>query len=225
MKFFKAFFNKEWIKLRYVFLGLLTANIGMAVYLCLQLRFFNNYYDPIAVWDAWVSRGFLFFGRYQWLPVASSVILAVMQFLPEVQGQRVRLVLHLPLQEEVAVSLHLLVGVVMQLLLFMPPFLLFVWMSVVSFPQEMLRNLVLTAVPWYLAAGLAYYMIAALMLEFRWRYRVAYILLTVGSLRFLLMDGFFDLYQRVLPGFLIWVLLAFTIPLLSSYRFRKGVSS
>jgi len=224
MDFFKAFFNKEWIKLRHVFLGLLAANLGMAIYLCLKLRFFNNYYDPIAVWDAWVSRGFLFFARYQWLPVASSLILAVMQFLPEVQGKRVRLVLHLPLHEELAISLHLLVGVVMQTLLFLPSILLFWWVSLLSFPEEMLRNLLLTTLPWFLAAGLAYFLVAALMLEFRWRYRVAYILLAVGSLRLFLMDGYYDLYQRVLPGFILWTVLAFAIPLLSSYRFRKGVS-
>jgi hypothetical protein len=222
--FFRATLYKEWIKLRLYWALMLLGSASYAVYLCLQLRYVHQFHDAVSVWGAWMFKGYLFFASYRHVPLVVGVVLGVLQFLPETLNKRIRLVLHLPLGEDRAISHHLLCGLLGLSLILLPAVALFVITGWVYFPVEFQRNLFLTLVPWVLAGLASYLLTAALLLENTWRYRVFYLLLGGAALRLFFLGDFYDVYQRVLAGFAIWTAALFLLPLLSSYRFRKGLA-
>jgi hypothetical protein len=220
---FKATFYKEWIKLRLYWTLLLAANASFAGYLCLRLRAVHEFNSAIAIWDAWIFKGYLFFNSYHYAPVVTGLLLGALQFLPEIFSKRVRLVLHLPLGEERVIAHHLLAGLLLLTLILAPVTAAFAVTSNIYFPAEFQRNLWLTLSPWLLAGYAGYLLAAALLLETTWRFRVFYLLLGWASLRLFFLGDFYDTYARVLPVFALWTLALFSLPLLSSYRFRKGL--
>jgi hypothetical protein len=222
--FFRATLYKEWIKLRLYWALLLLGSIGYAAYLCLRLRYVHQFHDAVSVWGAWMFKGYLFFAPYRYVPLIVGVVLGVLQFLPETLNKRIRLALHLPLGENRIISHHLLSGLLGLLLILMPMTALFVITGWVYFPAEFQRNLFLTLAPWVLAGFAGYLLTATLLLENAWRNRVFYLLLGGAALRLFYLGDFYDVYQRVLPGFAIWTVALFLLPLLSSYRFRKGLA-
>ncbi len=222
--FFRATFYKEWIKLRLYWTLLLLGSTGYAAYLCLWLRYLHQFNDAVSVWGAWIFKGFLFFAPFSYVPLVVGVTLGAIQFLPETLNKRIRLALHLPLGENRIISYHLLSGLLGLAVALFPATALFVVTGLVYFPAEFQRNLLLTLAPWILAGFAGYLLTAALLLENAWRYRVFYLLLSGAALRLFFLGEFYDVYQRALAGFAVWTAALFLLPLLSSYRFRKGLA-
>lgn len=220
---FKATFYKEWIKLRLYWLLLLAGHLGFAAYLSLRLRAVHEFNSAVAIWGAWIFKGYLFFNAYHYAPVVTGILLGALQFLPEIFSKRVRLVLHLPLGEERVIAYHLLTGLLLLTLILAPVAALFSITGGIYFPVEFQRNLWLTLGPWLLAGYAGYLLTAALLLETTWRFRIFYLLLSGAALRLFFLGDFYDTYVRVVPGFALWTLALFSLPLLSSYRFRKGL--
>ena len=94
----------------------------------------------------------------------------------------------------------------------------------IYFPAEFQRNLVLTVAPWLMAGIGGYLIMAALLLESAWRCRVFYLLLGVAALRLFFLGSYYDVYERVLGLAVLWTAALFLLPLLSSHRFRKGLT-
>ena len=222
---FRATLFKEWVKLRLYWALLLAGSFGFSAFLCLRLRNVHQFYDAVSIWGAWIFKGYLFFAPFRYFPLGAGVVLGALQFLPETLGKRVRLVLHLPLGEERVISHHLLAGLLLLTLIFAPAVALFALAGWLYFPVEFQRNLALVLAPWLLAGYAGYLLTATVLLENSWRYRVFYLLLGAGALRLFYLGDFYDVYLRVLPGFALWTAALFTLPLFSSYRFRKGLES
>ncbi|MCD8483281.1 MAG: hypothetical protein LR015_11835 [Verrucomicrobia bacterium] len=133
---FSAFFYKEWIKTSKVWWLLFAANLAVAIFVCLRLHNSFRLGDPASNWGSWVFNSSTFFLRYNYLPVLTGLLLAVVQFLPEILNKRIRLFLHLPLNEEKAVVLHLLIGVLLLALAVTPAVVLILTVGLWYFPIE-----------------------------------------------------------------------------------------
>lgn len=220
---FKAIIYKEWIKLRLYWVLLLAANLGFAAYLSLRLRAVHEFNAAVTIWGAWIFKGYLFFNPYHYAPLVTGILIGGLQFLPEIFSKRIRLVLHLPLGEERVIAQHLGTGLLLLTLILVPVAALLAFTGGIYFPAEFQRNLWLTLAPWLLAGYVAYLLTATLLLETTWRYRIIYLLLGGAALRLFFLGDFYDTYLRVLPAFALWTVILFSLPLLSSYRFRKGL--
>lgn len=201
-----------------------VASTAFAVFLFFRLRYVFAVNDPVMVWNTWITKGWMFFRAYQYAPFCMGIVLGVLQFLPEVQAHRVRLVLHLPLNEERAVGIHLLAGTALLVLALIPAVLIFVIGGAIYFPGEWQGNLLNVLAPWLLAGFGAYFGAAALLLENNWRHRVVYLLLFAGGLRLYWFEEFYDGYARILPPLALWVACLALVPLFSTFRFRKGLA-
>lgn len=221
---FQALFFKEWVKLRLWWSLLAAANFAFAAYLALQLRAVGTLYDASMIWSSWIYKAYLFCGAYQFVPLGLGLTLGVLQFFPEVQQQRIRLVLHLPLGEERAVALHLLAGLVLLSLLVLPAAAAFAGVGALYLPREFQLNFLLTASPWLLAGYAGYLLAAAALLEANWFNRAVLVLLGAGALRLFFQEPFYEGYRRLLPALLLWVGWLVSLPLFSSHRFRKGLN-
>jgi len=222
---FSAFFYKEWVKLRLWWTLLATANLAFVAYIALRLRYVGEVYDGVVIWSNWIYKGYQFYGLYETVPLLLGLVLGALQFLPEVQNHRLRLVLHLPLAEERAVALHLLIGLLLLSLLVLPALAIFAAIGAVYLPREFQANFLLTIAPWALAGYASYLLAAASLLEASWRKRVALVVLGAAALRLLFQEPFYEGYARLLPGLLVWTAGLFALPLFSAYRFRKGLAS
>ncbi|MDR2674499.1 MAG: hypothetical protein LBC18_06425 [Opitutaceae bacterium] len=219
----RALFYKEWIKLRLWWVLMLAAGVAFALVLFFKLRYVANANEAVTVWNAWIFKGWLFFRPFQYVPLVFGVALGLLQFLPEVQARRVRLVLHLPLGETRAIALHLAAGLLLLALALLPAALVFSLGGALWFPREWQGNLFHVLTPWLLAGAGAYLAAAAVLLETNWRHRVFYLLLAAGALRLFLLETFYDTCARILPALALWVLALVLVPLFSSHRFRKGL--
>ena len=218
-----SLFYKEWIKLRVWWACLILGSSAFALFLFFQMRYVAGQNDAEMVWNAWLYKGYLFYSAFKYVPLLIGGCLGIAQFLPEVQGRRLRLILHLPMGEERAVLIHLLAGLLLLVLALLPAFVIFVLGGGIYFPMEWLKNLFWVMSPWALSGFGAYLTTAALLLEVRWKYRIVYLLVCGGMLRLFLMDGFYDAYAYLLPWMLLWTIGLILLPLLASYRFRKGM--
>lgn len=220
---FRALFFKEWIKLRLWWVLIAAANLGYALLLVAKLRRVIEVNSALMVWSAWLYKGYLFYRPYQYTPVVLGVLFATLQFLPEVQQQRIRLVLHLPVGEDKAVSAHLGAGLLLLAGCVIPAYLIFAATSAYYFPGEYQGVLLRTFLPWLLAGFGSYLVVAGSLLENNWWNRTLLLLVGFASLRLLLLERFYDSYSPILPPLLPWTALLFLLPLYSSLRYRKGL--
>lgn len=222
---FKAVLFKEWIKLRFHWTLMVAGSVAFAIYLCLRLRHTHEFNSAVAIWNAWIFKGFLFFDSFQYVPVGAGIALGFLQFLPEVLNKRIRLILHLPVGEEHILSDHLCVGILGLTLITTPALLAFSITSAIYFPMEFQTNLILTSLPWLLAGYAGYFFASAVLLEARWRFRVFHLIVAFAMLRLFFLGDFYDVYLRILPLFTLWTAFLFLVPLFSNHRFRKGFES
>ncbi|OAM90705.1 hypothetical protein OH491_02975 [Termitidicoccus mucosus] len=220
----RALLYKEWIKLRLWWTLMLAASVAFALFLFFKLRYVVNANEAVTVWSTWIFKGWLFFRPFQYAPLVFGVTLGFLQFLPEVQAQRIRLALHLPLGETRAIALHLAAGALLLALVLLPAALVFSLGGALWFPGEWQGNLFRVFTPWILTGYGAYLAAAAILLETNWRHRVFYLLLSAGALRLFLLETAYDTYARILPALALWVLALVLVPLFSSHRFRKGLA-
>ena len=222
---FKSLLYKEWIKLRLYWLLLFVVNMAFCGFLCLRLRHIYRINDAIAVWSNWIFKGFLFYRLCQYVPLLLGVVLGCLQFFPETLSKRLRLVLHLPLGENRAASIHLAAGLLLLALVYLPGLALIAASGAFYFPAEFQSNLLLTYTPWLLGGFAAYLLTAFTILEPTWRLRVVYLLFSAALLRLYFLEDFYNSYLQVMLWLVIGTALLFVFPLLSTYRFGKGYGS
>lgn len=106
-----AIYQKEWLKLRRMFAALLITSLFIGGYFVFDLvgQFANiepesmMWYRLVHLQDkpySWLSYGFIFI----------AIIVACCQYIPEVQGNRVRILAHLPWSLNKVVGQHVLAG-------------------------------------------------------------------------------------------------------------------
>lgn len=218
----KAVAFKEWVKLRIPWAVLFTLSSGYAIYLCLRVRRLFVLHDAVAIWNTWIGKNFLFWSPFVFLPLVSAVIFGVWQFLPETHQQRIRLVLHLPVNEDRMVLAHLLCGVTALLALWLPAMALFGLTAFSFFPPEILGQMFWTMSPPLLAGLAAYLLVASMHLEPSRRLRMAILLLGAGSLPLFFQSVLPGGASRVLPALAIWTCGLTLIPLMAARHFRRG---
>ncbi len=222
---FKSLLYKEWIKLRIYWLLLFIVNLAFCGFLCLRLRHVFRINEAMAVWSNWIFKGYLFYRICEYVPLLLGVVLGCLQFFPETLSKRLRLVLHLPLGESRAASIHLVAGLLMLATVYLPGLALIAVSSSFYFPPDFQANLLLTYTPWLLGGLAAYLLTAFTVLEPTWRLRVVYLLFSAALLRLFFLEDFYNSYLRIMLSLTICTSLLFVFPLLSTYRFGKGYGS
>jgi hypothetical protein len=222
---FGSLLYKEWIMLRLYWLLLFVGHLAFCGFLCLRLRHVYRLNEALAIWSNWIFKGFLFYRLAQYVPLLVGIVLGCVQFFPENLSKRFHLVLHLPMNENRAAAIHLVAGVLLLTLVYLPGLALISAAGAVYFPADFQANLLLTYTPWLLGGYAAYLLTAFVILEPTWRLRVVYLLFSAALLKLYFLEDFYNGYLRVLLGFVLGTALLFILPLLSTYRFGKGFSS
>ena len=213
----KAIFYKEWIKMRWFCLVAALFLAGFTAYALLRVQRVITFKGAAHIWEVMLEKEVVFIDILQYLPVLLGVLLALVQFIPEMTHKRLKLTLHRKM-----ILLMMGVGLAaLAVLSAVQAFVLWCYFHTLLAP-ELVSRILLTSLPWYLA-GLALYPLAAwVCLEPTWRRRVADILVAVGVCRLFFLSETPQAYDGMLPWLLALLLCVLFFPLLSVYRFKQG---
>ena len=145
-----AIFYKEWIKTRWYFLLAVLATLGFTGYCMLRINRVVEMKGAAHVWEVMLQRDVIFIDMLQYIPLIAGILMAIVQFVPEMQRKCLKLTLHLPYPELKMTGNMLLSGLVLLLVCFASNFLLMeVYLNGIL-AHELKNHILLTALTWYL---------------------------------------------------------------------------
>ncbi len=215
-----AIFYKEFFKIRWFWLTLLLGNATLMAYVYVHTRRLFTMDHAEIVWYRVMHLGQLHFDALIYAPLLTGLIIACIQYLPEVIGERLRLSLHLPVLPHRLAMAHVLVGLSAVALIAGLDLAALTLITARYFPAQAVSSAVLTALPWAVA-GLAAYLGGALaLLEPNYRRKLFNLALATAIAALFLQQEGPDAYRRVLPLLSVAVLLMIPAVLLPAYHFR-----
>lgn len=213
---------KEWIKVRWMLL-LYTLLALLAVgYIFVRVRYNFTFNEAENFWYSVLFQGYNWFKYLMYIPLVGGLALAVSQYFPETVNKRIKLTFHLPVEENRSLLMMMQFGTLCLLASFLVVFLLFLGLSLVWFPKEIIWSAVVSVTPWFLGGFAAYYLGALIILEPVWLRRILYFLVAAAFVPFFVKNSVPGGYApAIMVLFLMTCLLSVSL-LFSGYRFRKG---
>jgi len=218
---YSALLYKEWLKLRTTFVGLVLLSMLVLAYIALNLAYYNEFMTPKGFWGNVIFLGFRFFVEIKYIPLIAGVVLALVQFVPEMNLSRLKLTLHLPVEENKLLFQMMSIGFILLVSLYVM-ITLIMWIIVgIYFPSEIINFVLNPLLLWLLGGLSSYFLISAVILEPVWSRRLVMLPFALGFI------NFFFTSEDPTTGLLIFLILAavFTALLIpfSGYHFKRGI--
>jgi len=214
---------KEWIKIRWFQLGLLLLGLLVVGNIFLKVQHNILFREAHNYWYMLLFQGLSYYGGLlKYLPLVVGAGLAVAQYVPEINSKRIKLTFHLPINENKVLIMMLGFGFLCLLGTFLLLYLLFMVLSNHFLAPEIVSAANFSIIPWFLSGFVAYFMIAMIILEPVWKFRVFYIIVVYFTIMLFLEPSLPGGYARLNPKLAILTVLSSVALLFSAYRFRKG---
>jgi hypothetical protein len=216
----QSIFFKEYLKIRLSWLTLIILNALLMIYIYMETRQLFSMDHAEVVWYRVLHLGQIHFSPLKYAPLITGLLLACIQYLPEMSGERLRLTLHLPVSPHRLVMAHILVGLTA---LGLTIALNLIALSVITarfFPAEGVMTALLTVLPWCLAGVAAYLGVTLGLLEPSAKVKIFNLALTAGVANLFLYPADPGGYRPILLQLFLPLLLMIPAVLLPAYRFR-----
>lgn len=218
----KAIVYKEWIKThRYLFAALLLTT-GFAGYGLLRLYRAVELMGAGHIWEVMVTRNAVFIDPIKFVPLLAGLLLAVVQFVPEMQRKCLKLTLHLPVPALATLGAMLVFGLAALSVLFGIGVAIVGLGPLPVIARELAGNILCTALPWFLAGMAAYLLGAWVILEPTWRLRAVNILMSLLVLRLFFLGEVPHAYDGFLPLLALFTACTASLSWISVVRFMAG---
>lgn len=218
----KSVFYKEWLKTRWFLIGYAILGILGIGYIYLMVQHNIKFAGAKSYWYSILFMGQSYFSQFKYIPLVGGVAVAVSQYFPETVDKRIKLIFHLPLNENKIILMMHFFGTVCLAMVYLFHFALMVILSGIFFPSEMVADMIVSVLPWFLAGLTAYFFIALVVLEPIWKFRVIYTLVGVFFISLYLKHAAIGAYVTSNLSLTVLTLLLSITLLFSAYRFRKG---
>ncbi len=218
----KSIVYKEWLKIRWFLIGFTALGILGIGYLFLKVQHGFTFSGGTGFWYNILFMGMQFFGYFKYIPLAGGLMVGVAQYFPETINKRIKLTFHLPLNENKVLLMMHAFGTVCLLVSFSLLLGVFVLMSSIYFPYEMVYDSIVSVFPWFVAGFVGYFFVALIVLEPVWLYRFLYALVAGFFVNIYIKSPVVAAYGPAVPGLSILAILMSVALLFSAYRFRKG---
>ena len=218
----KSIIYKEWLKIRFFLIGFtVLAMMGIA-YLFLKVQHGFSFSGGANFWYNVLFMGSQFFDYFKYVPLSGGLLIAVAQYFPETIDKRIKLTFHLPLKENHVLLMMHAFGAGCLLLSYFLLIGVFISLSMIYFPSEMVVDSIITIVPWFMAGFVAYFFVALIIMEPVWLYRVFYAMIAGFFVTIYVRSPVMAAYGPAIPGLSLLMILLSIALLFSAYRFRKG---
>lgn len=141
---------KEWIKVRWMLLLYVLLAVLAVGYIFIRVRYNFTFNEAKNFWYSVLFQGYNWFKYLMYIPLLGGLALAVAQYFPETVNKRIKLTFHLPVEENRSLLLMMQFGTLCLLAAFLVVFLLFLGLSLVWFPKEIIWSAVVSVTPWFL---------------------------------------------------------------------------
>lgn len=213
---------KEWLKIRWFLVGYsLLGTLGIC-YLFVSLNHDFTFLGGKNLWNNFLYLGHQFFLPFKYVPLLGGLVIGLAQYFPETVNKRIKLTFHLPLKENTVLLWMHIFGTACLFMLFAIFFGMFTALSLVYFPRQMVTSCLISIFPWFLAGFTAYFLVALIVLEPAWKYRIFYTLVGAFFLTIYLKTSVTAAYGPANSGLLVLTIFLSTALLFSAQRFRKG---
>lgn len=218
----KHLIYKEWLKTRWFASIAMLLNLGVVIYIFVSLRSSFISAGGVAYLSSLMTYKTQFFSLYRYIPLAVALLIGLSQFVPEVTEKRIKLALHLPLNNLRIIYTMVLYGFVLLLAIILPGILIFTGLISIYLPAEITVPILQTMCPWILGGFCAYFLIAMIAMEPIWKFRFLYILVSYEVLGLFLRHFSIGNAATLLPVLCLITCLSSIAPIYTSYRFNKG---
>jgi len=219
----KALIFKEWLKIRWATLIILAIYLLLMGKMALNMSYAIRIFGANNFWYDIITRGILFFDDLLYVPVLAGVVIAAFQFFPEISENRLKLTLHLPLNENAILLYMTAMGSISVLIVSGLALVVLSIITVLYFPTQVLSAVLLTTGPWLIAGLIGYFCTITIFVEPIWIKRVFFIGVSYLFISELLAPDKYNVFIYTLLPFL-FIALFFSISVLfPGHRFRKGV--
>jgi hypothetical protein len=149
-------YYKEFIKIRWPWSALMALNGLLMAYILIDTRRLFILDHAEIVWYRVIHLNHLYYVIMKYAPLITGLLLAAIQYLPEMVAERLRLSLHLPVSPHRLILAHILVGLTAASLVIVLDLASLTLITARFFPLETVVTALLTALPWCLAGLTAY---------------------------------------------------------------------
>lgn len=219
----KSIIYKEFIKTRNSIAIIAAVFIGVGIYSFMRIYENIRQAGIVSVWEEAIQRDHGMFSYFEYLPLIAGILLAITQYVPELQFKRLKLTLHLPMKEDNILLTMLFFGISVIVALMAVTLIILLWGVSRSFPPEIVTDVFMRLTPWFLAAPASYLIIAWACLEPQWKQRIMNIIPALLFLSLFLLkakSGSFKYFDSFLIAAIV---VSFFFPLYSTARFKEGV--
>lgn len=219
----KAIISKEWIKTRWVLLGLVVLIAGFTAYDFLAMSKNADLRGYMFLWSFILQKDSVMVDNLRFLPLVAGALLALSQFIPEYQQKRLKLTLHLPYPHAKMILDMQAYGLVILLLLFALQLLAIGIFFNHYLVADLVRRILLSVLVWDVAGLAAYIWVSAICLEPSWKLKVFEFAVLAGVLSIFFISSSAMAYRfSLLPLFLVAAVAGMSLIHLSIARFKEG---
>jgi len=218
----KSLIYKEWLKIRWFLFIFTVAGLVVTGYIFLRVQHDFTFNEAKNYWYLVLFQGFRFFDHLKFIPLAGGLAIGIAQFFPETVNKRIKLTFHLPLKENLSLLMMMLFGTICLLASYILVILFFLILSTLFFPSNIIIPVLVAVAPWFFAGLMGYYLVALIILEPVWKFRVLYLLVAAAIIPVFLETALSGSYAPALPWLVLLTVMAAFSLLFSGYRFRKG---
>ena len=218
----QAIFYKEWIKTRWYLLLATLFMIGISGYCMLRVNRAIALQGADHLWIVMVQKDAIFLDLLQFVPLLIGILLAVVQFFPEMQRKCLKLTLHLPYSQKKMIMSMLAFGVLTLTACLAAGLVVMGVYLPQHFTGQLVRHILLSAAPWFLAGMAGYLLFSWICLEPAWKRRVPNLIVAVLVLRVYFLAPAAEAYNDFLPWLALYTLLTASLSWISVTRFKAG---
>jgi ABC-type Mn2+/Zn2+ transport system ATPase subunit len=198
----------------------LDMNGMLMVYIAIDTRHLFVMDHAEMVWYRVLHLGRIHYYHLKYAPAATGALLACIQYLPEMTGERLRLTLHLPVSPHRLIIAHIVVGLAAVKLVIALDLISLTLITARFFPAEAVSTTLMTALPWAVAGVAAYLGVTLALLEPSYHLKLSNLAIAAGVVGLFIYPADPGSYKYILLHLLLPILLMIPAALLPAYRFR-----
>ncbi len=220
---YQSIIYKEWIKTGKLVILASVIFVGVIMYSFISVKQILRLNGSVNIWEAVIMKDLPLLSTLKWLPVLVAILLALAQFVPEMQNKRLKLTLHLPLPETLIMITMLGFGIAVLLFIYAVTYVVLLPGLGIWFAPEIVQLSFYASLPWFISGLLAYTLTTWICLEPVWRQRIINIAVSIACLSLFFVGTRSGGYNSFIPYLFGFTILSMLFPFYSVSRFKEGV--